>query len=65
MSTATTSERATQSGTRVAVGISVISLLLSGWSFVMTLDDEGDRAEIEQRLVCLELPGPNDCGLDR
>jgi hypothetical protein len=65
MSTATTSERATQSGTRVAVGISVLSLLLSGWSMVMTLDDEADRGEIEKRLACLELPGPNDCGPDR
>ena len=64
MSTAT-AERATQSGTKVAIGISIISLLLSGWSLVMTLDDEADRGEIETRLTCLELPGPNDCGPNR
>ena len=65
MSTVTTSDRATQTRTNLAIGLGVISMLLSGWSVVMTLDDEADRGQIEQRLACLELPGPNDCGADR
>jgi len=61
---ATTTARSTETGTgtRVAIGISVVSLLLSGWTFLQGLDDDADRDQIEQRLVCLELPGPNDCG---
>ena len=58
----TTTARSTETGTRVAIGISVVSLLLSGWTFVQSLDDDADRNQIEERLVCLELPGPNDCG---
>ena len=65
MSTVTMSDRATQTRTNLAIGLGVISMLLSGWSVVMTLDDEADRGQIERRLVCLEQPGPNDCGADR
>ena len=54
-----------QTGSPIAVAISVLALLLSGWSLVDELSDDADRERIEQRLVCLELPGPNDCGLDR
>ena len=61
-SEATSSAATTRTGTRVAIAISVASLLLSSWSLIMTLDNEADRGQIEQRLQCLELPGPNDCG---
>jgi hypothetical protein len=41
-----------------------LSLLMSGGALIDSLDDEDERRTIEQRLVCLELPGPNDCGAD-
>ena len=49
---------------RLAVGISLVSLFLSGWSFISSLDEDGFERSVEQWLACLELPGPNDCGLD-
>jgi hypothetical protein len=49
---------------RLAVGISLVSLFLSGWSFISSIDEDGFERSVEQRLACLELPGPNDCGLD-
>lgn len=61
----TATERHTQAGTSLAVGLSVLALLLSGWSLVDELTDDADREQMEQRLVCLELPGPNDCGPGR
>lgn len=54
-----------QTASRLAVGLSAIALLLSGWNLIGTLEEEGDQRRIESRLACLELPGPNDCGLDR
>jgi hypothetical protein len=39
-------------------------LFLSGWSFVSSIDEDGFERSVEQRLACLELPGPNDCGID-
>jgi hypothetical protein len=39
-------------------------LLLGGLAFLTSLDDDDRERQVEQRLVCLELPGPNDCGLD-
>ncbi|MDN5857460.1 MAG: hypothetical protein L0H84_02450 [Pseudonocardia sp.] len=45
------------------VGV-VLSLLMSGWALVESSDNDQDRQAIEQRLQCLELPGPNDCGAD-
>jgi hypothetical protein len=51
-------------GTRVAVALSLIALFLSGWSFIATLDDDAQVRDVERRLACLELPGPNDCGAD-
>ena len=53
-----------ETAVRFAVGISMISLFLSGWSFISSIDDDGFERSIEQRLACLELPGPNDCGVD-
>jgi hypothetical protein len=49
---------------RTAMIVALVSLFLSGWTFIDTLSDERDERRIEQRLACLELPGPNDCGLD-
>jgi hypothetical protein len=43
---------------------SVLALLLSGWAFVASLDDDERERTVEERLTCLELPGANDCGLD-
>lgn len=63
--TTTVDQPTTQAGTRVAIGISIVSLLLSGWSLLMNVTEEADRGQIEQRLACLELPGPNDCGPQR
>jgi hypothetical protein len=60
VATTTTSETTV----RLAVGISLVSLFLSGWSFISSLDEDGFERSVEQRLACLELPGPNDCGLD-
>lgn len=54
-----------QTATRLAVGVSVIALLLSSWTLVRTVEDDADQRRIESRLACLELPGPNDCGADR
>ncbi len=49
---------------RAAMVVALVSLFLSGWTFIDTLSDERNERRIEQRLACLELPGPNDCGLD-
>ncbi len=49
---------------RAAVTMSAVSLFLSGWAFVQSFDDSDFERDTEQRLACLELPGPNDCGLD-
>lgn len=54
-----------QTATRLAVGISVIALLLTSWTMVRSIEDDADQRQIESRLACLELPGPNDCGIDR
>jgi hypothetical protein len=59
-----TLSRSAETTARVAVGISIVSLLLSTWTFVSTLDaDEIDRG-LQDRLACLELEGANDCGPD-
>ena len=56
--------------TRTSLGVLVVgillSLLMSGWALLTTFDEDDDeyRQSVEQRLVCLELPGPNDCGAD-
>jgi hypothetical protein len=56
------------SSTAAAVWIALVSglggLVLGGAAFVSSLDDDERDREFEQRLVCLELPGPNDCGID-
>jgi hypothetical protein len=50
--------------TKLALVLSVVSLFLAGWSFIASFDDDRDTERIQQRLACLELPGPNDCGAD-
>jgi hypothetical protein len=52
-------------GVKLAVALSVVSLLFSGLSFYQThvRDDQADR-DLERRLACLELEGSNDCGAD-
>ena len=62
--TSTTDVHVTVNLTLVAAVLSALALVVSGltaWE-VHQLDD--DRAATESRLACLELPGPNDCGLD-
>lgn len=56
----------TRSSFGIAVAGVTLSVLMSGWALVVSLDDgdEEYRQAVEQRLVCLELPGPNDCGAD-
>ena len=55
----------TRTSLAVALAGIVLSLLMSGWALVTSMDDDEDyRQSVEQRLECLELPGPNDCGLD-
>ncbi len=49
---------------QVTLTASLVSLLLSSWTFAMSLDDDDYERSIEERLACLELPGPNDCGVD-
>jgi hypothetical protein len=39
----------------VAVGL--ISLFLSGWSFIASIDEDSFERSVERRLACLELPG--------
>ena len=51
--------------TAVAVALSAIALVVSSIALVSaTQSGQADRQEIENRLQCLELPGPNDCGVD-
>lgn len=61
----TVSETRVDTPAKVAVAISVVALLLSGWSLILSMSDDLDQGQIEQRLQCLELPGPNDCGPGR
>jgi hypothetical protein len=42
----------------------VLSLLMSGWALIGSIDESENRRSVEERLVCLEQPGPNDCGVD-
>jgi len=50
--------------TKVTLSLSIVSLFLSGWAILSTLDDDAQVRDVERRLACLELPGPNDCGAD-
>lgn len=51
--------------TKVAIVMSTIALVASSIALVAVAQSGlNDRQDIENRLQCLELPGPNDCGLD-
>lgn len=56
----------TRTSSGVALAGIALSLLMSGWALAASLDDDDERYRqaTEQRLTCLELPGPNDCGAD-
>lgn len=48
-----------------SVVASTVALILSGIAVFSSPDDEDDyRRDVETRLLCLEMPGPNDCGAD-
>lgn len=49
---------------RLVMVMSLTALLLSGWSVLDDLDDARHDRAVDARLACLEIPGPNDCGLD-
>lgn len=51
-------------GVTVPLVISVVALLLSGLSLGALAQASGERDQLQIRLACLELPGPNDCGQD-
>ena len=60
-----TAQSKTTAMTAVAVALSAIALVVSSIALVSaTQSGQADRQEIENRLQCLELPGPNDCGVD-
>jgi hypothetical protein len=57
--------RATRAtATTFAVALSVVALILSGISLGGWIQASGQLQQVQSRLVCLELPGPNDCGQD-
>jgi hypothetical protein len=50
---------------KVAIVMSSIALVASAFALgAVAQSGLTDRDEIENRLQCLELPGPNDCGVD-
>ncbi len=49
---------------KIAIVLSVLALIVSGVSLGGWAQAVGERQQIETRLACLELPGPNDCGQD-
>lgn len=50
--------------TLVAAVLSALALVLSGITAWEVHQDDDFQDSTESRLACLELPGPNDCGLD-
>ena len=58
-------DKAADNKVRIAVGVSMVSLLMSGLSLFFAVTDDVDVDNLERRLACLELPGANDCGPDR
>ena len=44
--------------------LSALALVLSGITAWEVHQDDDFQDSVESRLACLELPGPNDCGLD-
>lgn len=61
----TTTAPKTTAMTKVAVAMSALALVVSSIALVTAMQTgQADRENIENRLQCLELPGPNDCGTD-
>lgn len=57
--------RTTDVGTvRMAALLSIVALVVSVWTAALSVDDDATVRELESRLACLELPGPNECGID-
>jgi len=54
----------TDRATMTIASMSAVALLLSMLSLLLAVDDDLEQRQVEERLACLELPGPNDCGLD-
>jgi len=54
----------TTANRQLPLALGVVSLFLSGWAFLASFDDSASERDVERRLACLELPGPNDCGAD-
>jgi len=63
-SVSTTIDLSSNTALRVTLAASMVSLFLSGWAFIASIDDDSSQRGVERRLACLELPGPNDCGAD-
>ncbi|WP_380168378.1 hypothetical protein [Jannaschia sp. R86511] len=57
-------QQSTDTAVKAAVVMSAAALVLSGVTFVLSLDDSEREREVDARLTCLEIPGPNDCGID-
>lgn len=49
---------------RTAITLSVAALAFSTVSLAVWTTSVSERQQVETRLACLELPGPNDCGVD-
>lgn len=54
----------TSTTAKIALGLSAGALLLSGFVAIETLNEDGFRRDVDDRLACLELQGANDCGVD-
>jgi len=48
----------------IALVLSAAALLLSGFVAIETLNEDGFRRDVDNRLACLERQGANDCGVD-
>lgn len=51
-------------GLVVNVTLGVLSLLVSLYALYAVDQAQDELEKVELRLVCLEVPGPNDCGAD-
>lgn len=54
----------TSTTAKIALGLSAGALLLSGFVAIETLNEDGFRRDVDDRLACLEREGANDCGVD-
>ena len=54
-----TDNRAQSMRATIAIAISIVALVVSGISIAGWTQASGERRRVENRLACLELPGPN------